>query len=206
MQHTGEKSQCRGDLYHRPMSVWLSDGKLQICPVEVKSRAVHLISLPTLALLQLITMSYSWGIIIFAAIFGITSAAPSLLPRQAATTQLTFTGAGASFSVNAPVDGSAVTLSKFCQLAQHIAITIKLTCSHNRQHPGRRLHCTSRDRELLIRRCRWSEAYRARSQLRRYHRTAPDDRACELPVTAFSSFGGLLFHELRKRELRTAGR
>ncbi|KAG6358279.1 hypothetical protein INS49_014163 [Diaporthe citri] len=56
-------------------------------------------------------MSYSWGIIIFAAIFGITSAAPSLLPRQAATTQLTFTGAGASFSVTAPVDGSAVTLN-----------------------------------------------------------------------------------------------
>lgn len=146
-----QKSQRRGHLlYHRPMSVWLSDGKLQICPVEVKSRTVHLISVPTLASLQPTTMSYSWGIIIFAALFGITSAAPSLLPRQAATTQLTFTGAGASFSVTAPVDGSAVTLSKLSQLVQHIAITLKLTCSHNRQHTGRRLHRPSRDCELLI--------------------------------------------------------
>ncbi|KAJ0116774.1 hypothetical protein N8I77_003062 [Diaporthe amygdali] len=56
-------------------------------------------------------MSSSWGLIIFAALVGLTSAAPSLLPRQAATTQLTFTGAGAAFSVTAPVDGSNVTLN-----------------------------------------------------------------------------------------------
>ncbi|KAG8158179.1 hypothetical protein KVR01_011940 [Diaporthe batatas] len=55
-------------------------------------------------------MSYSWAIIIFAALLGITSGAPSLLPRQAATTQLTFTGAGASFTVNAPI-GGAVSLN-----------------------------------------------------------------------------------------------
>lgn len=135
-------------------------------------------------------MSYSWGIIIFTALFGITSAAPSLLPRQAATTQLTFTGAGASFSVNAPVDGSAVTLSKSTQLVQLKAITTKLICPHNRQHTGRRFHRPSRDCELFIRRRRWSKAYRTRSQLRRHHRTAPDDRSCELPIATFSFFGG----------------
>lgn len=134
-------------------------------------------------------MSVSWRIIIFAAIFGITSAAPSLLPRQAATTQLTFTGAGASFSVNAPVDGSAVTLSRLLQLVQRMAITTtKLTRSRNRQHLGRRLHRSSRDCKLFIRGRRWSEAHRTWSQCRRHHRTTPDDRACELSIVAFRDF------------------
>lgn len=182
----GEITKQRG-LIISPADVRLagfSDGKLQLCPVEVKSRPVHLIFSPTLALSQPTTMSYSWGIIIFAALFGITSAAPSLLPRQAATTQLTFTGAGASFSVTAPVDGSAVSLSKLCLLIQLTAIKTLLTCSHNRQHPGRRLHRPSRDCELFIRGRRWSEAHRAWSQFRRHHRTASNDRACELPIDA----------------------
>ncbi|KAI3394193.1 hypothetical protein diail_3148 [Diaporthe ilicicola] len=85
-------------------------------------------------------MSSSWALIIFAALVDITSAAPSLLPRQAATTQLTFTGAGASFSVTAPVDGSNVALKK----------TLTGVPTHNRQHHGRRLHRTSRDCELLL--------------------------------------------------------
>jgi hypothetical protein len=127
-------------------------------------------------------MSYSWAIIIFAALFGMTSAAPSLLPRQAATTQLTFTGAGASFSVNAPVDGSAVALSKPSKRVQLVAITRKLTCSHERQHPSRRLHRSSRNCKLRLRGCRWSEAHCTGSQLRRHHRTTSDDRACQLPI------------------------
>lgn len=158
-------------------------------------------------------MSFSWGIIIFAAIFGITSAAPSLLPRQAATTQLTFTGAGASFSVAAPVDGSAVTLSRLLQLVQRMAITTttKLTGSHNRQHLGRRLHRSSGDCKLFIRGRRWSEAHCAWSQFRRHHRTAPDDRACQLSIAAFPDFflgGNSIFSRLMKhgKLLQTAGR
>lgn len=131
--------------------------------VEVKSRAVHLIFSANTRFTAT-TMSFSWGIIIFAALFGITSAAPSLLPRQAATTQLTFTGAGASFSVNAPVDGSAVTLSMPSQRGPthsniNIAISTKLTCYHNRQHPGCRLHRSSRNCKLFLRGCRWSKAH-----------------------------------------------
>lgn len=148
-------------------------------------------------------MSFSWGIIIFAAIFGITSAAPSLLPRQAATTQLTFTGAGASFTVTASVDGSAVTLSRLIQLVQRVVITTgKLICSHNRQHLGRRLHRSSRDCKLFIRGCRWSEAHRTWSQFRRHHRTAPDDRACQLSIAAFPGFffpgGNSIYSRLMK--------
>lgn len=155
--------------------------------VKVKSRAVHLIfSFQHSLLYIIITMSYSWAIIIFAALFGITSAAPSLLPRQAATTQLTFTGAGASFSVNAPVDGSAVSLSKQAPCTQPIPTT-KLTLSHRRQYPGRRLHRSSRHCELFFRRGRWGEAHRTWSQLRGHHCTSPDDRACQLPIALVST-------------------
>lgn len=55
---------------------------------------------------------------IFAAVLlllPLATASP-FLPRQAATnstTQLTFTGAGASFSVTAPVDGSTFQVRKF---------------------------------------------------------------------------------------------
>lgn len=174
--------------------------------VEVKSQAVHLIfssntrSIPT-------TMSYSWGVIIFAALFGMTSAAPSLLPRQAATTQLTFTGAGASFSVNAPVDGSAISLSKRSQPVKTIPIRMKLTFSQNRQYPRRRLHCSSRDCELFLRGRRWSEAHRTRSQLRRHHRTTPDDRACQLPIAAAPLLGRICCHFMsyeRRNRVRQA--
>lgn len=87
-----------------------SDGKLQ--NIKSKLSAGRPSDFSSHALFQPYVMSCSWELIFFAALVGITSAAPSLLPRQAATTQLTFSGAGASFSATAPVDGSNISLSK----------------------------------------------------------------------------------------------